>query len=389
MTQKSNVIAIGYAKRALVPHSRERTRMVRYAQQLRQYHLIVFTKHNEGFPAVQQEGNLYVYATNAYTKLGMLWRAIRIGRTILKSHNEWSVVSSQDPFETALVGRAVSFGNRATNHVQIHGDVFNPLSSNGQLLQRLRIIYGKYVVRHTPRIRVVSKRIKHSLELLGVSVKCITVLPIHADLETFFKVGEMRSHVVSGNLSFLYVGRFSKEKNLRLLINSFAEVAKKYSQSSLTLLGSGPEKDNLERLVAFHSLAGRVRFEPWSDEVSVFMAQHDVLCLSSDHEGWGMVMLEAAAAGMPIITTAVGCAGECVRDNENGHVVLVGDTEQYAAAMEQYLIEPGLVSTHGDRSTQIAKEVALSEAEYIQQLVDSFTFCREDKPVILTSNGKT
>jgi hypothetical protein len=98
------VIAIGYAKQAFREGSRERIRMERYAAHFAEYHIIVFTKKAEGFPSVQQSGTLFLHATNAHTKVEMLWRAYRIGRTILQQSNRRFVVTCQDPFETALVG---------------------------------------------------------------------------------------------------------------------------------------------------------------------------------------------------------------------------------------------------------------------------------------------
>ncbi len=369
------IIAIGYAKRALEQGTREHERMKNYASFFDEYHVIVFTRKSEGFPDKQQVGNLYLHATNAHTRVGMLWRAYLIGREIVNSRTKQYLVTSQDPFEAALVGRAVAKGNRATDHVQIHGDVFNPRSYQHSLLQRLRVIYGRYVVRHSSCIRVVSERIKHSLILLGVPASTITVLPIYAELEQFLKIGAKRTHVIADSLDFLYVGRFSPEKNLPLLIRSFATVAQNYGHTRLTLLGSGPQRAELVALVAKLGIAARVTFLPWTDNVSAAMATHDVFCLSSDHEGWGMVLLEAAAAGMPIVTTDVGCADVCVRDGENGQVVLVGDQAGYVTAMERYCVDPSLVATQGVESHQIAQCLALPEVVYQQKIVDAFTSC--------------
>jgi len=339
-------------------------------------HTIVFARQSEGFPAKQQEGNLFLYTTNAKTKLGILWAAYRIGRGIIKKKREkrW-VVSSQDPFETALVSRAIASGNRATNHVQLHGDVFNPRSYRESFLQRLRAVYGRDVVRHTSCIRVVSKRLKRSLESLGVSAAAITVLPIQADLEAFLNVGSERVYRSQLPLSFLYVGRFSPEKNLSLMIQAFMNITKEYPEASLTLLGSGPLQSALEDQVSKLGLENRVEFKGWTNDVPGVMAAHDVLCLSSDHEGWGMVLLEAAATGMPIITTDVGCAGEVVRDKENGQVVSVGKVDMYETAFRQYCSEPSLIPKHGHRSREIASTFALSETEYLNKLVEVYSSC--------------
>jgi len=369
------VIAIGYAKQAFREGSRERIRMERYAAHFAEYHIIVFTKKAEGFPSVQQSGTLFLHATNAHTKVEMLWRAYRIGRTILQQSNRRFVVTCQDPFETALVGGAVAFGNRATDHIQIHGDVFNPQSYQHSLLQRLRMVYGKYVVRRAKNIRVVSERIKTGLLSLGVLPRAITVLPIYADLKQFLAVGAVRNYRVSDTVRFLYVGRFAAEKNIPLLLAAFAVVTKKYPSAQLTLLGAGPEEAGFKALVEEYQITTRVTFLPWTDNVPMVMKNHDVFCLASNHEGWGMVLLEAAATGMPIITTDVGCAGTCVVHNENGYIVPVEHQSEFEAAMEQYCSTPRLVSTHGAASYHLAKQQALSETEYELKVVDSLTSC--------------
>lgn len=384
-----NLITIGYAKRALEPGTRERLRMLQYASVVSELHIIVFTRLSEKFPDVQQEGNLFLYATNTKTRPGILYSAYKIGRSIIKKNNTKSwIVSSQDPFETALVGRAIASGNRATYHVQLHGDVFNPKSYRASFFQYLRVFYGRYVVRHTECIRVVSERLKRSLVSLRVPAESITVLPIQADLATFLEVGNKRTYQVHNPVSFLYVGRFSSEKNLPLMIEALKSVIAEFPKASLTLLGSGPLQSTLEAKVSALGLKGNVKFESWTNDVSSVMAAHDVLCLSSDHEGWAMVLLEAAASGMPVVTTDVGCAGEVVRENENGKVVPVGNVEEFAAALRQYCNNPLLISEHGCRSRELATVFSLSENEYLHKLVKSYTSCGEEKPAILTGNGK-
>lgn len=361
---KLQLIAIGYAKRALKAGTREHARMRSYARVMGEYHLIVFTRRSEGYADYVQYENLHLYATNARTRLGMLWRAVRIGRRILEEQGGtgW-VVSSQDPFEASVVGSAVARGNRATHHIQIHGDVFNPKNYKTSLLNRARCL------------RVVSTRIKRSLELLGVAAEKITVLPIFSDLSSFSAVGTNRNYAVGARISFLYVGRFAPEKNPKLIIDSFAALAKKYPETTLTLMGAGPLEHDIQQCIAQHGLQGRVNVLPWTEVVAAVMATHDVFCLASHHEGWGMVLVEAAAAGMPIVTTEVGCAGECVRDGETGRVVLSSDVEHYAAAMEVYLKNPSLVAAEGVRGHTLVTGLLPDETLYTAQLVESYSSC--------------
>ncbi|MCD5381652.1 MAG: glycosyltransferase [Candidatus Pacebacteria bacterium] len=316
----------------------------------------------------------------------MLFAAYRLGRSIINSQeSKYWVVSGQDPFETSLVSRAIAKQGNSVSHVQVHGDVFNPLSYKTSLFQRLRAIYGRYVVSHTKSIRVVSNRIKISLQSLGVSPDTITVLPIQTDLEPFVSIVKTRTYKGSALPSFLYVGRFSSEKNVSLLIKAFKIASKGFPEARLTLLGSGYLKKKLQNQVSDLNLETRVIFQDWTDSVANVMQAHDVLCLSSDHEGWAMVILEAAAAGMPIVTTDVGCAGEVVVDGENGRVVSVGVLDDYVEALKQYLHKPEMVKVHGTASFELAKTHSVSRPEYLRILMESYTNSNKN-PDILTGN---
>lgn len=371
--QSLNIITVGYAKRALEIGSREYEKMQRYATVVGELHVIVLTRKQDKLPTTLQTGNLFLYGTNTNTKIGMLYKAWRIGRAIVRSapRTPW-VVSAQDPFETSVVCSGIAFGNPATHHVQIHGDVFNPLSSSESLLQRLRTIYAKMLVRRVSGIRVVSERIKQSLLTLGVSPAVITVLPIQADLQSFLEVGRQRQYEVTDRCAFLYLGRFSPEKNIPVLLEAFAAVAADFPAATLTLVGSGPEETRIQRDISAHHLVDQVQILPWTNNVPALMAAQQVLCLSSKHEGWAMVLLEAAAAGMPVITTDVGCAGEAITDGVQGRVVPVSDAKAFSAALRQYLSRPTEIATHGRAGQKLAAEFVLPESEYLARMVESW-----------------
>lgn len=367
------IISVGYAKQALRAGTREHERILKYASVLGEMHMIVFTRSKEGFPDFQKIGNLSLYATNNKTKIGMLWKAILIGREIInKDINNRFIVSSQDPFETSLVGRMIVYGNSAIHHVQVHGDVFNPLSYQTSILNRLRFFYGKAVVRSSASIRVVSERIKKTLLLLKVPEEHITVLPIQADLESFLKIGEERVYRKRDSVSFLYVGRFSPEKNLIFLVKAFSCVALEYKHISLTLIGDGPTLANIKKEIHHRKLENQIILKPWTKNVAREMGDHDVFCLSSDHEGWGMVMLEAAGTGMPVLTTDVGCAGELILNKKHGIVIRVGDLSGYVSALRQFIINPELISEYGFNGKKMANAYKLPEIEYLKKIVDAF-----------------
>lgn len=368
-----NVIAVGYAKRALVKGTREYERMLSYSSVFGQYHLIVFTKASEGYPSYQQEGKLFLYATNTKSQLGKLFRAYYLGWKILKSQKQAPfIVSGQDPLLAGLVAIFLSCTNNAFLHIQLHGDIFNKYFFGHSKLAKLKRFFSLLVLNKARKIRVVSERIEQSLLERGIEESKVKVLPVESDIETFLQVGERRMYKKNEPLTFLYVGRFSPEKDISMLLRAFALARAQGLEAHLELLGEGPLKKMLSKQVVDLQLEDMVTFLPWSNEVSSVMAQADILCLSSKHEGFAMVIVEAMAAGLPVLTTDVGCAGERMKNGEHGWIVSVGDVNGYAEALLDISSDSALRERYGRQGFRAAKEQQFAQS-YLHEIKDSFT----------------
>lgn len=372
-TEKRNIIAVSYAKKILVEGSREQKRMLEYAQLFGEYHIIVFTKANENLPKLYKNENLRVHATHANSRLGMVWSAITLGRNIIRQTAKKYTVTSQDPFETSFVARWITLGNSSVHHIQIHGDVFNSAFGTGTLLSWMRNQYAKRVVKKVKKLRVVSQRIKQSLLALGVEESKITVLPVQQSLADFLEAGKIRKYEHSQPLRFLYVGRFAEEKNIPLLIESFHQFLHHNESATLTLVGEGPDEDKIRRFIKKIDRTKNIRIESWTESVSEKMSTHDVFCLSSNHEGWAMVLVEAAAAGMCVVSTDVGCAGEFIKNNQNGLVVPVADTDSLTNAFVKVFDDPEKRVLLQKNAHVSAYDFVDAQQNFSQALVDSYS----------------
>ena len=363
----ANLITISHAKRALDRNSREFARMQQYAKALDSLHIIVFTTRTDGYEQQLHEGSLHVYPTNSRTKVGALLRAYSIGRQIIRSQvaSKW-IVSSQDPFETSLVGRALARAHNVTHHIQIHGDVFNPTCANSSFLQRLRGWYGRYAVRRTERIRVVSERIKRSVVALGVPASAVTVLPVQAGMSHLLSLFATRTYQEHSPVRLLFLGRLAPEKQVDRIVRACALLRTSNIFVQLRLVGSGPEEAGLRELVAKLQLQHAVEFVPWVDDVSAELQAADLLCLSSAHEGWGMVLLEAAATGLPAVSSDVGCVGECLVPEVS---VLVAHTPKEIAAAIQQGADPSVRQRIGTAAHQAAQDFSQHANTYLEQWV--------------------
>lgn len=132
---------------------------------------------------------------------------------------------------------------------------------------------------------------------------------------------------------FLTVGRTVAVKNISLQIEAMKNIAEDYPQAELWIAGDGPERKKLENQSKKLKIEKNVKFLGWKDNLDEPYQQTDVFMLTSNYEGWGLAVIEAAGFGLPIIMTDVGCAGEIIKNGENGIVIGVGDKKALTAAM--------------------------------------------------------
>jgi len=150
-----------------------------------------------------------------------------------------------------------------------------------------------------------------------------------------------------GVLSVLCVAHLYPRKNVSALLEAFARID---SNAMLRIAGTGPEAGALRRRAARPDLAGRVELlgHVSFDALVAEYRRADVFCLPSRQEGFGIVFLEAMAAGLPIVAARAAAVPELVVDGECGILVPPGDVEAFAAALERILSDEELRKRLGE-----------------------------------------
>ena len=125
---------------------------------------------------------------------------------------------------------------------------------------------------------------------------------------------------------FLAVGRFSRQhKGFDLLINAFSLFAHKNSEWGLDIVGEGPEEKLYRKLIKEYQLGDRITIHPFTNHIQVFYSKAQIYVLSSRWEGFGLVLVEAMAHGLPVISSDLPTSKEILGDFglyfENGNVV--------------------------------------------------------------------
>jgi glycosyltransferase involved in cell wall biosynthesis len=347
------VLSISSDKKIFEPNSATLERLKLYASLCEKMSVVVLTLKK--FPIIK-EGNLQVYATGSKFRLEYFFDALKIIKNIFKSER-LDLVTTQDPFEMGFLGWSTKKRYKIPWQCQIHGDIFSPYFIQESIANKFRVLLAKFLLPRADGIRVVSQRIKDSLFVTFSKLKVDPiVLPIFVDVQEFKSADikiDLKQKYSQFNFLILIASRLSQEKNIDLAISAMLEIVKKYPKAGLLIVGEGKEKKRLENLIKKLNLDLNVLFESWVLDLSSYYKTADLFLLTSNYEGWGMTVIEAAACGCPIVMTDVGCAGEFIKNEENGLIVKVNDKQALIQAMERIITDRNFgkkISEEAERS---------------------------------------
>lgn len=149
------------------------------------------------------------------------------------------------------------------------------------------------------------------------------------------------------------VGRLVPQKGFDLLIEAFSRVAVTVPDWNLVIWGEGIERGALEAQIAQLGLSDRISLPGVTAQPGEWIARSDLFVLSSRFEGWGIVVGEAMAAGLPVI--AFDCPwgpAEMIEDGQSGVLVKNGDVDALAAAMVTLACDDTLRGLLGKRAVE-------------------------------------
>ena len=186
-------------------------------------------------------------------------------------------------------------------------------------------------------------------------------IPYHCDLTRFLAIPRSFETRSPRPVRFLFSGQMIARKGVDILLDAFITLSRRYSDPlgapRLTLLGDGPQRQHFQSRVP-PALRDRIGFKGFVQPSALpdVFARADVFVLPSRYDGWGLVINEAIAAGMPVISTdRVGAAADLVEDGRNGFVVPADDAETLLNAMDRFITDPAMIEPFAARSRTIAR----------------------------------
>jgi len=304
--------------------------------------IIVHSKGRYRFRKLIVSNRIVVYPTNA-SGISSYKKMYEIGKKLM-SKEKFSLIIAQDPFLTGIVGYALKRKFSVPLLVNIFSSFFDDPYWLGESLQnRFFNELGKFIIKKADGIRVECKTEQKKIISLGVDPKKIFVAPVPVDLKKIMKADgtTIRKKYLSGRFKkiVLYIGRFAREKNIQMILRVASSISKKAPGVLFLIVGAGEEEDRLKMLAKNLKLdnvlfVGKIPYTL----VPHYHAAADVFVLSSFYEGVPLVLIEAAAAGKPIVTNRIRDIDDVIVNGKSGFVVEGGDYRTMANHI-LYLVE--------------------------------------------------
>jgi glycosyltransferase involved in cell wall biosynthesis len=296
----------------------------------------------------------------------MRWRALgRAGRRL--AAERFDIVHVQTPFVAHYAGlriaRAAGVPAVATYHTLFeeylfHYARFAPRGAMRALARR----FSRSQCNQLDAVVVPSTAMRETLERYGVTSR-IEIVPTGIRLADFADGDgarfRARHGIAPGRPLALFVGRVAFEKNIAFLLRALVKVRREVPDVLLVICGEGPAMRSLARTATALDLAGHVRFLGYLDRATELLDCYraaDVFVFASRTETQGLVLLEAMALGVPVVSTAVMGTRDVVGPGR-GALVPADDEASFAAAVALVLRDTAL-------RERLAREGAAYAAEW-------------------------
>jgi len=227
----------------------------------------------------------------------------------------------------------------------IRNDTWHELEGNGR--------WGRALLRAPAALIANSYAARHNVERMGMDASAVHVVPNVIDLaeQPGCVHGDRSSHDACARdddrVVVACVARLVQAKRLDRFLSALALARREVQTLTGVIGGDGPEQLGLQAMAASLGLFPcGVRFAGPVDATAL-LQRADMLLVTSEHEGFPNIILEAMAAGLPVITTPAGDAGVVVEDDATGYVVPFDDVPAMAERMVRLARSPRLRCTLG------------------------------------------
>ncbi len=287
--------------------------------------------------------------------LGSVWWVRQSRPDVIHAHTPfgmgWEGAAISKMFGIPMLGTLHTFHMEYAKHIGLDNKAIEPLLNKYE-----PTFYNRCLLVTSP-----SQALADELKAHGVYRPMVRVVnPV--DIEKFgvepTSKLQLKHELGLGAPTLLYLGRLSYEKNLTELVEIVEPVLRENPEASLALVGDGPSREDLEKQVAKLGLINQVKFFgiKKGEALKKIIAASDMFVTTSLTENQPLSIIEAMAAGLPVVAYAARGIPEIVAANSTGKLVKTGDQEGYRDALRELIKFEAVRDTLGRRAKQSVKQ---------------------------------
>ncbi|PHR34155.1 MAG: hypothetical protein COA38_04280 [Fluviicola sp.] len=279
-------------------------------------------------------------------------------------------------FETEMVLSQINYPDANyfvhfhDNMTQLRGVKFSELAKKTTWTDKYeqKILYNAYDQRTVQAITISNNTHKYASTVLP---KAISVHLLHnaIDRKRFFS--EIRKELTG---RIVMIGSLVDKKGQLLAIQTIETLKKREIDVKLDLLGEGSLRGELEAYVQKHSLTENVLFHGNVDHPEAYLKQADFYIHTAKYEAFGLVLLEAMSAGLPIVCTDGGGNRDLIIEGQNGFMVMERSTKILADKVEYLIKNPDKRIEMGKFAQNFSQQFDI--ANYVEKLLELYSKSR-------------
>jgi glycosyltransferase involved in cell wall biosynthesis len=321
------------------------------AELAQRHDVLVVTSAYSGLPRHEAHGRLEIQRVPVLARTGLstatmpsmlsywpssAWRGMKLAR-----RGRFDIVNSHFAVPSAPSADMVARWFRIPHVLSIHGgDIFDP--SKRMSPHRLPLVrpFVSRLLRRADCVVAQSTDTANNARLYYRPERSIEIIPLGIVPSAVTPVPRAELGLGENRFVMVTVGRLVARKNLDDLLHVLAR--RSNAQDLLVVIGDGPKRAEWQALARSLGLDDRIRFEGRVDEgrKQRLLAASDAFVSTSEHEGFGLVFLEAMDRGLPVVTYDRGGHRDFLSDGVTGGVVPLRDREAFAAAIARLHVDP-------------------------------------------------
>ena len=283
--------------------------------------------------------------------------------------------------KAGILGRTAAHLEKVSTVIHsIHGWGFTPLQSPAK--RRLFLAAERRVARWTDHFIAVSQANIDQGRDLGLLGENISLIRSGIDLSPFGYSSDpapvrRQLAIPEGVAVVTQIGNLKPQKAPLDFVRMAAIVASSFPEVHFVIAGDGPLREQVNDLANVLGITDRLHLPGWWRDVPALLAATDVAVLTSRHEGLPRAVVEALAAGVPVVATAVDGTPEVVREGVNGFLAPPGDVERLAAGVCTLLEDEDRRRVMGEAASQGLEEFDIDVMVRRQEELYQCLSCRK------------